>query len=43
MDDWERRWADKLKAETVNPEMPMPKVAAADGGEMEEVCGKVQS
>lgn len=26
LDDWEKGWQEKLKAETLKPEMPMPKV-----------------
>jgi len=30
LDDWERGWAEKLKAETLKPEMPRPMVVAVD-------------
>jgi hypothetical protein len=30
LDDWEKGWEEKLKAETLKPEMPEPKVSPAD-------------
>jgi hypothetical protein len=30
LDDWEKGWNEKLKAETLEPEMPMPKLVAVD-------------
>jgi len=50
LDDWERGWAEKLKAETLKPEMPKVvavdftsgPAAGADGGGREEVCARLQ-
>jgi hypothetical protein len=30
LDDWEKGWKEKLKAETLKPEMPMLKLLPAD-------------
>jgi len=53
LDDWKKGWAEKLKAETLKPEMPRPKVVAVDFtvgpvaegdvGGMEDVCARLQS